>query len=194
MPHYIDRSFATTSNHIPEMINLSIFHISDWKYNNCHPFFFFLPRSSPRSSHQSYAEYKKSRSQTLNNNGSTPLPTLHKPHSNGPSTDRSRLPPISTPPASPRDHSDSAVNGHDMTRPFSSRESRPTRGTSSSGSDPMVPDSGNGSLNAIHSSPTPVNDVPTLNLRSVTYASSDSSLGKFMFQALTLPILRLILS
>lgn len=42
MPHYIDRSFATTSNHIPEMINLSIFHISDWKFNNCNFYIHFF--------------------------------------------------------------------------------------------------------------------------------------------------------
>ena len=136
---------------------------------------------SPRSSHQSYAEYKKSASQaSLHHNGSTPLPTVHhKSQSNGPSTSRSRLPPINTPPTSPRDHGDSAVNGHDRTRPLSSREGRYRRQMSSGGSEPYVPDSGNGSLNAIHSSPTPVNDVPTLNLRSLTNTSSDSSLGKF---------------
>nr|XP_054750956.1 dynein axonemal heavy chain 3-like isoform X12 [Lytechinus pictus] len=132
------------------------------------------PRKSPRSSHQSYAEYKKSRSQTsVHNNGITLVQSFH---SNGPSASRSRLPPINTPPTSPRDHADSAFNGHDRTRPLSSREGRPMRQTSSSGSDPIFPDSGNGSLNAIHSSPTPVNDVPILNLRSVTNTSSDSSL------------------
>ncbi|XP_041458176.1 dynein heavy chain 3, axonemal-like isoform X7 [Lytechinus variegatus] len=132
------------------------------------------PRKSPRSSHQSYAEYKKSRSQTsVHNNGITLVQSFH---SNGPSASRSRLPPINTPPTSPRDHVDSAFNGHDRTRPFSSREGKPMRQTSSSGSDPIFPDSGNGSLNAIHSSPTPVNDVPILNLRSVTNTSSDSSL------------------
>ena len=137
--------------------------------------------SSPRSKNQSYSQLSRSLNQSsLHTNGTST--TLHSRHKNYSPDSSPRginsLPILPTPPISPRDQSDSAVHGHDRTRPSSAMGERPSRLFSPTGSERRIPDSGTGSMNAIHSSPTPANEVPQLNLRSVSSASSEDTLGK----------------
>ncbi|XP_071486244.1 dynein axonemal heavy chain 3-like [Diadema antillarum] len=140
------------------------------------------PRKSPRSRTvpPSHSDLRRSPSQMSSHSNSTTIvpPVSQQSHSNSPSSRNNPLPPIKTPPESPRAHTEQAVNGHERTRPLTSRDGRHgMRATlnGSAGSDGVMADSGHGSLNAVQSSPILVNGVPKLDLRSATTTSSENS-------------------